>query len=287
MKKIVRWLRLFPEVVFTGDSSGRHLNKVRDVMDRYDMVTSPSEDYFKDRYMHIIDSALEAGRLAYEGLKVLDAGCGQGRLAIAFAKRGSSVDAVDVFPGVLDKARIHAQKAGLSSDRIRWIEGGLPETLDGVADNSYDLVVCAEVLYMLEEADATIRGLVRVLRPGGVLVVSSRTRLYYLAHSLMSKDFLRFSRAAKNNSYKDIGQALSWSDPRETEDLLAALDLKDIRRWGIGVLSGIEGDPTGKFCFPHELNGAERETLGQAEDKIAGVYSDAGRYIVYSGVKNG
>ena len=282
-KKIARWIRLFPDIVFTDKV---HRNKIRRVMHDHDMVAYPSENYFGDRYMHIFDSVLKNERMSYKDLKIMDAGCGHGRLSIMFAKRGGRVDALDTFSELLEKAKMYAQKENIPSNHIRWVHGELPGSLDSFSDRSYDLVVCTEVLFMMAGPEETIRRLARLLRPGGILVISHRTRLFYLLCSLINRDFFSFKKAAECNSYKDVGRILSWSDPKEMEDIFFKEGLKNIRKWGIGMLSGIEGDPTAKFCLPHELNTIDRQLLGQVEDQIADVYPDAGRYIVYSGVKH-
>lgn len=67
---------------------------------------------------------------------------------------------------------------------------------------------------------------------------------------------------------------------------LKNLNLKNINKWGIGVLTGIEGDPTTKFCKPYTLNSEDMLFLAKVEDRIGRIYPDAGRYIVFSGVKD-
>lgn len=72
---------------------------------------------------------------------VLDVGCGVGRHAVAFARRGASVDGVDVSPTFVARARDHAADADVE-DRTRFLEGDM-RSLDAVAlDPPYDLAVC-------------------------------------------------------------------------------------------------------------------------------------------------
>jgi 2-polyprenyl-3-methyl-5-hydroxy-6-metoxy-1,4-benzoquinol methylase len=50
-----------------------------------------------------------------EGKRILDVGCGSGRYCIAFALRGAAhVTGLDVAPAMLELARVHAERAGVS-----------------------------------------------------------------------------------------------------------------------------------------------------------------------------
>jgi SAM-dependent methyltransferase len=75
-------------------------------------------------------------RLMRPGARVLDAGCGTGRVAIELARRGYSVTGVDVDPRMLAKAR--SLSAG-----VDWQEADLADLADLALTEPFDLVVCA------------------------------------------------------------------------------------------------------------------------------------------------
>lgn len=254
-------------------------------MKKYDMFNSPPEDYFRDRYMSIIDTVIKSRNLNYSNLKILDVGCGPGRLTLEFLKRGSIVDAVDALPELLKNAELHLKNAGLESSKVKWISGEIPQALFKLPRASYDLIICMEVLYIVPDPEASIKKMIELLSLGGILIISLRTRLYYLLHSLISGDWQRFRIASEEENSQSIGRSLSWIDPDKMEKILGKLSLVDINKWGLGILTGIEGDPTAKFCLPHELDQEERIYLAEVEDKIREIYPGSGRYIVFSGVK--
>ena len=92
--------------------------------------------------------------------RVLDAGCGDGEFADWVARRlGAAVVAVDQSEAMVARAR----ERGLDARAARIEE--LP-----FADGEFVVVVANWVLYFLQDLDASIRELARVLRPGGRLV---------------------------------------------------------------------------------------------------------------------
>ncbi|HEV2106859.1 MAG TPA: class I SAM-dependent methyltransferase [Thermomicrobiales bacterium] len=101
------------------------------------------------------------------GSRLLDAGCGTGQFAIAFARRGCDVTAVDLAPDMLKRARRHAQEAGVE---IIWREGDLTALPD--RDETYDAVHARLSLHFVPDMAATLTELRRVLRPGGRLYAS-------------------------------------------------------------------------------------------------------------------
>jgi SAM-dependent methyltransferase len=105
--------------------------------------------------------------LADPGSRILDAGCGTGRVAIRLAELGHDVVGVDVDASMLAVARREAPS-------LTWHEGDLAHLPDAVAaDAPYDVVVMAgNVVPLLAEdtLPAVVAGLAALLRPDGLLV---------------------------------------------------------------------------------------------------------------------
>ena len=105
--------------------------------------------------------------LLQPGSRVLDAGCGTGRVASELARRGHVVTGVDNDASMLAVAR--------RDPAVTWVEADLA-TLS--LDEAFDLVVMAgNVIVFVEPGteQAVVSRLVRHLVPGGLLVSGWRT----------------------------------------------------------------------------------------------------------------
>jgi SAM-dependent methyltransferase len=116
----------------------------------------PDDDYF-------LASVEEVG-----GGRVLDLGCGTGRLTLALAA-GHYVTGVDPAPASLAAAR-----AKPGADRVTWVEG----TSEVLADDTFDVAVMtshvAQFFVADDEWEVVLADLARSLRPGGRLTFDTR-----------------------------------------------------------------------------------------------------------------
>lgn len=106
-----------------------------------------------------------------DGLPVglaLDAACGTGRHSAYLSSRGHTVIGVDSSPAMLERAR--AKVPGGEFHVADLQELPLP-------DDHVDLVVCGLALMHVPELEPVLAEFVRVLRPGGSLVISDRRNL--------------------------------------------------------------------------------------------------------------
>ena len=100
-------------------------------------------------------------------VELLDAGCGTGRHAAAFAARGYTVTLADASPDLLAVAR---RRCPTSSAR-------LIDLCTMAAPPHYDLITCRGVLNDLvtdAERDAALQSMAQALRPGGLLICDLR-----------------------------------------------------------------------------------------------------------------
>ena len=122
-------------------------------------IRTPAERAAWDRILDLV--------LAGRGkLDALDAGCGTGFLTFELATRGHRVTGVDFAPAMIAEARRKAAERGVS---VRLEEADAEQL--PFAPGSFDLAISRHVLWTLPHPEAAIDEWIRVLRPGGRLVV--------------------------------------------------------------------------------------------------------------------
>jgi ubiquinone/menaquinone biosynthesis C-methylase UbiE len=113
-----------------------------------------------------------------DGARLIDLGCGTGRLLLTFARRGCRVLGVDLSPEMLTVAAGKARAAGLAVGLVR---ANLTD-LRAVADQSFDCAACLfSTLGMVLGADnrrAVVGHAYRLLRPGGRFVLHVHNRWF-------------------------------------------------------------------------------------------------------------
>ena len=108
------------------------------------------------------------------GKDVLDIASGEGYGSFILAQAARAVTGVDLSTDAVAHAQARYQRSNL-----RYAEGSA-EAIP-LPDASVDVVVSFETLEHMHGHDAFLAGIVRVLRPGGLLVMSSPDREFYSA----------------------------------------------------------------------------------------------------------
>ena len=113
-------------------------------------------------------AALLGGLLPAAPARVADLGCGTGTLSVLLAQAGHRVDGVDLSPQMVEAAMRKAAGAGVEGAvSFRVGDAARPPFEAG----GYDVALCRHVLWALPDPDAAVARWVRLLAPGGRLVL--------------------------------------------------------------------------------------------------------------------
>jgi ubiquinone/menaquinone biosynthesis C-methylase UbiE len=175
-------------------------------------IRTPAERAAWDRILDLILPAAGA-------LEALDIGCGTGFLSLELASRGHRVTGVDFAPSMIARAR---QKAAERQAAIRYEEADA-ERLPFIAA-SFDVAVSRHLLWTLPHPERAMDEWIRVLRPGGRLIVVN-------SQADVSASPEPLDNARSSPEYAAIGDRLPFlgGRPREQiEKLFAAHRLVNI-----------------------------------------------------------
>lgn len=124
--------------------------------------------------------------------KLLDAGCGTGWFSKGAVERGAIVTSMDLGENLLAEV-----KKKCESERIVGSILEMP-----FPDNHFDFVVSSEVIEHTPDPEKAIREIYRVLKPGGIMVLSTPNRFWIFS--------LRIAEIFKLRPYQGLENWTSW-----------------------------------------------------------------------------
>lgn len=169
----------------SNKASGPHDDKSR----FYDSIASDFDaimnHYDLQRRLEVVfDQLLRETVLT--GSKLLDAGCGTGYFSQRSLTAGADVVSVDIGVKLLEQARKKGITKPVASDITKLAFG----------NNTFDVVISSECIEHTPSPETAVAELVRVLRPGGTIVLTCPNRFWHwscrLANALGIRPYCGF-----------------------------------------------------------------------------------------------
>lgn len=159
---------------------------------------------------------------AFEGLRILDIGCGGGLLCEPMARLGADVIGADAAPRNIPVAQVHAEKMGLEIDYRVTTAEALAE-----AGEQFDAVLNMEVVEHVAHPQAFLDACAALVKPGGIHVCSTinRNPKSYLMAIIGAEHIMRWLPKGTHEWSKFI-------TPGELFDLIRKAGLDPVDRKG-------------------------------------------------------
>jgi SAM-dependent methyltransferase len=156
------------------------------------------------------------------------------------APDGGRVVGVDLLAESVEAARRNAE--GLPNVELR--QADLLDFLAEQADETFSGALFFEVAYEVLDLPRTVRELHRVLRLGAPLLASFRTQQYLALFAVRGRDWeLADAVVRKRSGHLPAMGWQSWHTSAEAAALLQEAGFAEVELGGIGICSGIAGDP--------------------------------------------
>jgi 2-polyprenyl-6-hydroxyphenyl methylase / 3-demethylubiquinone-9 3-methyltransferase len=179
-------------------------------------------DYIREQVSATFGRNLRTAK-PFEGLRLLDIGCGGGLLCEPMARLGADVVGADASATNIEVAKLHAAQSGVSIDYRATTSEALSE-----AGETFDIILNMEVVEHVADVELYLQSCAKMLRPGGLMFIATinRTmRAYALA--IVGAEYVLRWLPKGTHSYEKLVR------PEEIEAALAPTGVTIIDRLGV------------------------------------------------------
>jgi ubiquinone/menaquinone biosynthesis C-methylase UbiE len=191
-------------------------------------IFNSAADYFDDPVMSFWN---RFGQRTIEhiqlqpGDKVLDVCCGTGASAIPAAMQVGATGSVlgaDLAESLLQLARNKSQQQGLAN--IEFRAGDFTNL--GLPSESFDAIVCVFGIFFVPDMEAAMAELLRMLRPGGKLAITSWGKRVF---EPANQAFWDLIKAERPDLYKEYTPWCRIGEPEALQALLASAGVQQVQ----------------------------------------------------------
>jgi ubiquinone/menaquinone biosynthesis C-methylase UbiE len=234
--------------------SREHQNRVNDL---FQTTASKWKDIYREenlysrlyqQRMELVLSLVDEIGLAADA-RALEVGCGPGVITAALAEREYLVNAIDTVADMIEMTRKLADESGLGA-RVQTQICDIRDLC--FADNSFDVAVVVGVTEWLDSLGKPLSEIVRVMKPGGYLIVTGDNSwsLNFALDPVKNPVSLHARRIVRKMLMRFDGKPASryhLRSVRQLDSCLKTAGLKKIKRMtlGFGPFSFL-----GKIVFP-------------------------------------
>ncbi len=165
----------------------------------------------------------------WQGLKVLDVGCGGGFSCEFMAKKGTITYGIDSSAKCIETAQRHSCENGLDINYKVGVAESLP-----YQDNTFDVVICVDVLEHVYDYRQVVSEIYRVLKPGGIFFYDTINRNFQsrLMMIWLMENLLRLIPLGVHDWDKFI-------QPEELKELMVSLDFIEVEMKGFDLFGEV------------------------------------------------
>ena len=177
-------------------------------------------------YLKKIFLVLEEFKDQKENAKIVDLGCQAGRMVIPILQAGfKHVCGVDISGMKLQALRRNLRDLSLSADLQKM---DLRDYVARCPSESVDVMISIETLYLCLNFESLIQDMVRVLKPGGYVIATFKTKSYFFTELILKNELekARFVVQTSEGEVKDLGR--NWQTQKELLSLLKTLGIECI-----------------------------------------------------------
>jgi S-adenosylmethionine-dependent methyltransferase len=196
-------------------------------------------------------------------LHALDVGCGTGAIAVRLARLGLHVTLLDPSPTMLDLAKSAALEAGVT-ERITLQHGDAAHLADLFHAESFDVILCHNVLEFVDDPCAVLRSAARALRdPSSIVSVLVRNQAGEVLKAAIQNGDLAAAERNLTTEWGDeflYGGRVRLFTPESLQGVLLESSLAVTAELGVRVLSD--------YLPPRVSRNHEYERIFELEHKL-------------------